>query len=90
MSDPLDQLPTKIANLFYNVGLLPYRVNMTTGIRAFFVVSMTLNEQLRFCVGWATGSLCCAILRDKVVGRLWMGWLAGVMLGVSETKTAQS
>jgi hypothetical protein len=36
MSDPVDQFPRRIANAFRKAGLQPYRVNMATGIRAFF------------------------------------------------------
>jgi hypothetical protein len=36
MSQPLDQLPRKVANAFRTAGLQPYRTNTTTGIRAFF------------------------------------------------------
>ncbi len=36
MPDPLDQLPRKVANAFRKAGLQPYRVNMISGIRAFF------------------------------------------------------
>jgi hypothetical protein len=74
MSEPLDQLPRRIAAAFRKAGLQPYRTNTTPGIRAFF---RSLEEAQQAATILRKMGYRVDVLRDPKIRGCWQAYGQG-------------
>jgi hypothetical protein len=74
LPEPLDHLPRRVANAFRKAGLQPYRLNLITGIRAFFrsIEDAESAAEILRRMGYQVD-----VLRDPKVAGGWQAFAGG-------------